>query len=259
MTETILDRILKKKVEEVALLKESFHEQTDLYERPSRSMYQSFMESKEMNIISEFKRASPSKGDINIGLDPKEQSKMYERSGAGAISVLTDETFFKGSMEDLENVKQVVNVPVLCKDFIIDEIQMKRAKLAGADVVLLIAAALDQPALTQLHQAAKSLNLEVLLEVHNEEEMERALKLEANIIGINNRNLKTFEVDLTLSERLIQTYSRPDIVFISESGIRTKEEVERVARAGARGILVGETFMKSTDVAHTFSELKIRL
>ncbi|WP_338754600.1 indole-3-glycerol phosphate synthase TrpC [Bacillus sp. FJAT-52991] len=259
MTITILDRILAKKKEEVEQLKGNVQKEVQLPNRIRKSLYESCMQSKTMNLIAEIKRASPSKGAINLTVDPQHQAQIYENSGADAISVLTDESFFKGTMADLKDVRTKVDVPILCKDFIIDPIQIDRAEQAGANVILLIAAALHQQQLQELYEYAKERELDVLLEVHNEEEMERALAINATIIGINNRDLNTFQVDLATTERLLQVYDQPDIVFVSESGIQTKEDVKRVRSAGARAILVGETLMKSSDIPRTIEELKIRL
>ncbi|KAB7706258.1 indole-3-glycerol phosphate synthase TrpC [Bacillus aerolatus] len=259
MSTTILDKILAKKQEEVERLKRTFQADGVKEKQSRRSLYDRFYQSDKMNIISEIKRASPSKGEINIGVDPVEQAKQYEESGADAISVLTDEPFFKGTMADLQVVRQTVSVPVLCKDFIIDKIQIDRAMAAGADVILLIAAALNQEQLQLLYGYAKERELDVLLEVHNEEEMERALQVNADVIGINNRDLKSFTVDLGITERLLKAYLHPEKVFIAESGIQATADVERVKQAGAKGILVGETFMKSANISQTFRELKISL
>ncbi|KKB39034.1 indole-3-glycerol phosphate synthase TrpC [Bacillus thermotolerans] len=259
MSTTILDKILAEKHKEVAELKQSFQAGKPVKRQDKGSLYDRFSRSGKMNVISEIKRASPSKGEINAGVDPVKQAIQYEASGADAISVLTDTPFFKGTMEDLMAVRQAVDVPVLCKDFIIDQIQITRAAAAGADVILLIAAALDQDQLRSLYRYAKEQQLDVLLEVHNEEEMERALAVDADVIGVNNRNLKTFMVDLGITERLLAAYYEPNKVFISESGMRTTEDVERVKQAGAKGILVGETFMRSTNIAETFQQLKTSL
>lgn len=259
MTITILDRILAKKKEEVEQLKGSVQRQVNSSNRRKASLYESCRQSSTMNLIAEIKRASPSKGAINLNVNPQQQAQLYESSGADAISVLTDEPFFKGTMDDLRSVRAKVNVPILCKDFIIDPIQIDRAEQAGANVILLIAAALHQQQLQELYEYATERALDILLEVHNEEEMERALAINAKIIGINNRNLNTFQVDLATTERLLQAYYQPDIVFVSESGIQTKEDVERVRDAGARAILVGETLMKSSNIPRTIDELKIRL
>ncbi|MED0665887.1 indole-3-glycerol phosphate synthase TrpC [Bacillus badius] len=259
MSATILDQILAEKKKEVAHLRETFQADVQPEKRTQPSLYTRFSQSETMNIIAEIKRASPSKGIINTGIDPILQAEAYEQNGADAISVLTDEPFFKGTMNDLMAVRQKVAVPVLCKDFIIDPVQIDRAKTAGADMILLIAAALSQEQLAGLYSYARELALDVLLEVHNEEEMERAFLVGADVIGINNRDLKSFSVDLGITERLLQAYGQHEKVFISESGIQTAADAERVKAAGARGILVGETFMKSANIAQTFHELKIRL
>ena len=212
-----------------------------------------------MSIISEIKRSSPSKGPIQMEVDPVSQAKKYESLGAAAISVLTDKTFFNGSMDDLRAVREAVDLPILCKDFMIDKVQIDQAKAAGANIILLIVAALDHETLTSLYSYAKALDLEVLVEVHNEDEMERALNLDAKIIGINNRDLKTFEVDLGTTEALATMVMDPETILISESGIRTRADVVEVESAGASVILVGETFMRSDDLSATFAELRVPL
>ncbi|MET3684337.1 indole-3-glycerol phosphate synthase [Alkalibacillus flavidus] len=256
--DTFLDRILDTKSEEIQHL----YQQDDLLTKPVQhstkpSLYESFKRDDQLSIIAEIKRASPSKGDINIGIEPPEQAQLYEDAGASAISVLTDKPYFKGSIDDLVDVQHNVNVPVLCKDFILDPIQLKRAKQAGASVVLLIAAALSPERLNDLYEQATALGLEVLLEVHNEAELDIALSIGATIIGINNRDLMTFNVDLSVTESLIDRIQDPDKVIISESGFRTKDDAERVAKAGADGILVGESFMKTDDVEGALSQLRV--
>lgn len=251
---TFLEKILAEKEKEVARLKAS-QLRLAAIDRKAPSLYETFMQSERMSIISEIKRASPSKGDIRTEIDPVHQAIQYEEAGANAISVLTDQPFFKGTIDDLKAVSQAVKLPVLCKDFIIDEIQIDIAKANGASVILLIAAALNSKRLKQLYDYAQSKNLEVLLEVHNEEELQVALAVGANIIGINNRNLKTFEVDLAVVEHLAKQISDPNILIISESGIRTREDVVRVQKAGAKGILVGETLMRSTTVKEAIKSL----
>ena len=254
---SILDKIIRQKEKEVAALKgQTF----DLKSTKKIITFKEKIEhSKTMNIISEIKRSSPSKGAIQMDVDPVEQAKKYESLGAVAISVLTDATFFNGSMEDLSAVREAVDLPILCKDFIIDPIQIDQAKAAGANIILLIVAALDYGELTKLYDYALKLDLEVLVEVHNEDEMERALNLDAQIIGINNRNLNTFEVDLQTTEDLASMVIDPKVILISESGIRTREDVISVESAGAKAILVGETLMLSNDLATTFDELRIPL
>ncbi|MBM7570616.1 indole-3-glycerol phosphate synthase TrpC [Aquibacillus albus] len=256
---TILDEILQEKEKEVSQLKTTYKPGQYQASYEKRSMYDTFMTSETMNIIAEIKRASPSKGIINEGVNPAEQAKQYESYGAGVISVLTDTPFFKGTMEDLQAVREVVKLPILNKDFVIDEIQIDRAKDYGASVILLIAAALPKARLAELYAYAQENDLEVLFEVHNEEELAVAKEIGANIIGINNRNLKTFEVDLAVTERLATQIDTNEILLISESGFRTADDVERIKQSGVKGILVGETMMRSGDLQQTFSELSVRL
>jgi len=205
------------------------------------------------------KRASPSKGVINDEVDPIAQAKAYAQAGGGAISVLTDRQFFKGSMADLSAVSEAVDLPLLCKDFMIDEVQIDVAKDHGASVILLIAAALPEERLRELYHYARSKQLDVLFEIHDEKEAEMALRIGARIIGINNRNLKTFEVDLGVTERVAQLLKNENCLLVSESGIRTKEDVEQVAEAGAKAILVGETLMRSANITETMNEIRIPL
>lgn len=213
-----------------------------------------------MSVIAEVKRASPSKGDINQTVDPVTQAKQYEKAGAAAISVLTDRQFFNGSMADLSAVASAVpEIPLLCKDFMIDRVQIDTAVDHGASIILLIAAALKEEQLRDLYGYAKSLGMDVLFEVHNEKEAETALRIGADIIGINNRDLKTFNVDLAVTERVAALIKDENIVVVSESGIRTREDVAFAEAAGARAVLVGETLMRSADIAATMDEIRIPL
>ncbi|PKR84505.1 indole-3-glycerol phosphate synthase TrpC [Heyndrickxia camelliae] len=254
---TFLSNILIEKEKEVKILKEQYQQQNYRNIKQEKSMYQTFMESSTMNIIAEIKRASPSKGEINVEVNPVEQAEQYATYGANAISVLTDTPFFKGSIEDLRVVRNTVDLPILCKDFIIEEIQINRAKDYGANVVLLIAAALPKQRLKELFDYAYSIDLEVLLEVHNETELMIALEIGAKIIGINNRDLKTFTVDLSVTQELAKLVNRNDILLIGESGIRNREDVEKMMEAGVRGVLVGETLMRSENLKETLKDLKI--
>src|SRR5690625_956493 len=232
---TILNKIIVEKRKEVAGLKETNVLETEpIIERNSTiPTFRELVESSNnMNIIAEIKRASPSKGVINADVDPIEQARTYAENGVNAISVLTDTPFFQGTMDDLRAVREVVNVPILCKDFMIDPIQIDRAKRAGANIILLIAAALDDEEMRTLFTYAKEQDLEVLCEVHDEEEMERVLTLGATLIGINNRNLKTFEVDLSTTTRLANMVNRSEAILVSESGIETKADVKYVRDAG---------------------------
>lgn len=254
---TILDKILETKKQEITKLKAEKPAIGEPYVK--RSFLSILEKAEEVAIIAEFKRASPSKGDINAGLDPVEQAKAYERYGADAISVLTDTPYFKGSFNDLEAVRNAVDVPILCKDFIIDPVQIDRAYASGANIILLIAAALSERRLKDLYNYAISKELEVLVEVHNEEELEKALKTGTKLIGVNNRNLKTFEVDLAVTERLASKVKQSGAFLISESGLKTREDVERVVRSGANGILVGETFMTIDRLENTLKQMKVPL
>ncbi|MGZ4160731.1 MAG: indole-3-glycerol phosphate synthase TrpC [Neobacillus sp.] len=256
--ETILDRIIQQKKKEVV----SFRENNKTIQPTAirkRSFLRHLEKTDEISIIAEFKRASPSKGIINNGIEPTVQAKFYENYGASAISVLTDQTFFKGSFSDLRAVREVVNLPILCKDFIIDPIQIELASLNGADMILLIAAALDESKIVELYQFARNLGLEVLVEVHNQEELEKALQTGARLIGVNNRDLKTFQVSLDVTEKLAPLVKNSGAFLISESGIHVQEDVDRVRKAGANGILVGEALMKSPDVKQSFLDFRLPL
>lgn len=254
---SILNKILQTKHREVDLLKNKQLPKGPIKEKPT---FQGIArKSQNVNIIAEIKRASPSKGVLSQDVDPVKLAKFYESFGASAISVLTDETYFKGSFADLKNVSHAVKIPVLCKDFIIDKIQIDFAKAAGAQIILLIVAALSDDKLHRLYGYAKQLDLEVLVEVHDAVDLKRALKLNANIIGINNRNLKTFTVDLNTTNELIRQITYENKIIVSESGLKTRNDVERVAKAGAHAILVGETFMTTDDLKGTFSNLTVPL
>lgn len=258
--ETILDKIIAKKSETIEKLYKRKEElKTIVQSNEKRSLLNKMKKAEALSIIAEFKRASPSKGDINVEKDPTEQAKMYELYGADAISVLTDTPFFKGSYEDLAKARNAVNLPILCKDFIVDKIQIDFAKAYGADLILLIAAALEDEKLHELYVHATKLGLEVLLEVHNEEELDRALKTDASLIGVNNRNLKTFEVTLDTTEKLAAKIKESGRFMVSESGIATFEDILKVTSCGANAVLVGETFMKATDLESKIKEMKVSL
>lgn len=210
---------------------------------------------KHLQVIGEVKRASPSLGAINMTVDVLAQAKSYETAGVSAISVLTDPVFFKGSIDDLRLVAQHVNVPVLNKDFIIDEKQIIRAVNNGATIVLLIVACLSEEKLKELYDYAISLGLEVLVEVHNADELEVAHRINAELIGVNNRNLKTFEVDIQNSLDLI-ALQEPTRFYISESGIKSPVEAARVAH-DFRAVLVGEALMRDGNPAIAAKALQV--
>lgn len=210
-------------------------------------------------LIAEVKRASPSSGTIRNEFVPANVAREYEAAGASCISVLTDRKFFHGSLEDLRDVRSAVDLPVLRKDFIIDERQIAESLAWGADAILLIAAILDDDELSRLHRLATASGLAVLVEVHSEHDLGRALAAGATLVGINNRDLRTFQVDLAITERLADALlSRRDAhrpVLVSESGIKSKSDVERVRKAGARAILVGETLMRAPVIRDKVTEL----
>ncbi|WP_457677531.1 indole-3-glycerol phosphate synthase TrpC [Thermovibrio sp.] len=198
-----------------------------------------------VNIIAEVKKASPSKGVIRENFNPVEIAKAYERGGARAISVLTDEKFFQGSPFYLRQIAEAVNLPVLRKDFIIDEFQIYGAKALGASSFLLIVAALSDSQLKNFIELGRELSMEPLVETHDEEEVERALKAGAEIIGVNNRDLRTFKVDLSTTLRLLPIIKGEGRALVSESGIKSKEEMLRLKEAGVDAFLVGETLMRA--------------
>lgn len=255
---TILDTILEEKKNEVSRLKKLDPTHFPERNRMLHSFYTTCRTAEEIQVIAEFKRSSPSKGEINHQLDPRTQACAYRDADAAMLSVLTDQTFFKGSMQDLLEVSETVSLPVLNKDFIIDSVQIDQAYAYGADVILLIVAALTDDKLKELHYYAESLGMEVLVEVHNEDELKRTQALSPKLIGVNNRNLKTFDVNLETTERLAQLIDTEKVVLVSESGMLTSEDVRRVEKAGARAVLVGETLMKSDNVADTIKSFAIK-
>ena len=241
-----LDEILRVKREEIKRLRPRAKE----LERQARSRndFRDFrlalqLTDEKVAVIAEVKKASPSAGLIAKSFEPLEIAKSYERGGANAISVLTDSKFFQGSLQDLINVRQAVSVPLLRKDFILEEIQIAESVANGADAILLIVAAIEQKELLDLLDAAATYRLDALVEVHTRKELHRALEAGAKIVGINNRNLATFDVDLALTEELCREV--PDeIVLVSESGIKTPQDVARAKACGVDAILVGEALMR---------------
>ena len=211
-------------------------------------------------VIAEVKKASPSKGVIREDFDPQKIVSIYERSGASCISVLTDKKFFQGGFEILKDVRAHTDLPLLCKDFIISPYQVYKARLFGADAILLIAAILNDSDLIYLKKIADQLNLDVLVEVHNHEEMDRVLSLNSfKLVGINNRDLKTFQTDLKVSFDLMNKYSDyttdKKVIFISESGIKNPADLNNLKSHGIRGVLIGESFMKEKDIESAFKKL----
>jgi indole-3-glycerol phosphate synthase len=245
----ILNQVIASKKREVALKKSVISinqlESTDLFNSKTNSLSKSIINSP-FGIIAEHKRRSPSKGTINHSLAVEEVVKGYENAGASGISVLTDSQYFGGSLEDLVLARAAVRTPLLRKEFIIDEYQILEAKASGADAILLIAAVLTREEIKLLSEFAHSIALEVLLEIHNQEELAKSIMPSLDIIGVNNRNLKTFEVSLRNSMDLV-TQIPEDFVKISESGLSTAEDVKLLQSHGFQGFLIGETFMKTTN------------
>jgi indole-3-glycerol phosphate synthase len=207
-----------------------------------------------VRLIAEVKKASPSQGVIRADLDPAARAATYAGAGAAAVSVLTDAKYFRGSLEDLIAVRRAVRVPILRKEFIVDEYQLWESRAAGADAVLLIVAALDGGALGDLLHAAKGVGLGTLVEVHTAAELDRALRVGAPVIGVNNRDLQTLTTTLETSLDLLPRMP-PGPVAVSESGIFTAADVERVVRAGAQAVLVGEALVRADDIGAKVREL----
>ena len=207
-----------------------------------------------LSLVSEFKRASPSAGAIRPDATVAEIVQAYERGGAAAISIITEESRFGGSLADLEVARASCSLPLIRKDFIVDVYQLYEAMIAGADAVLLIVAALDDEVLRALYEEASLLDLDCVVEVHDEEDLERALEINADVIGINNRNLKTFEVDVETCARLATDVPAGKTV-VAESGYETQEQLEELDRIGIDAVLIGETLMRADDPEAKIREL----
>ncbi|WP_437920624.1 indole-3-glycerol phosphate synthase TrpC [Sphingobacterium sp. LRF_L2] len=247
---TILDKIVDRKRVEVAEAKSKVSleelEGYPLFARNCYSLKASFLDPQRTGIIAEFKRASPSKGLINGHSTVEDVVKGYQEAGASAVSVLTDPDFFQGSLADLTQARAALTIPLLRKEFIVDKYQIAEAKAYGADIILLIAACLKEKEVEEFADYAKSLGLNVLLEVHNEEELKRSLFDSIDAIGVNNRNLKDFIVDLAHSYDLV-TKIPDNYIKVSESGISDTDTIKKLKMAGFQGFLIGENFMKTED------------
>lgn len=256
----ILDKIIEYKRKEVAekkqLISESLLRENDLFKRPVFSLKEFLLDEGKTGIIAEFKRRSPSKGIINDQVDVADITAGYTRFGASGLSVLTDEAFFGGSREDLVKARENL-IPILRKDFIIDEYQIVEAKAMGADVILLIAACLSPEEVRSLAGFARKLDLEVLLELHGEEELDHICD-ETELIGINNRDLKTFAVDIERSLMMAEKIPSNKLK-IAESGISTIENVRLFQQHGFRGFLIGENFMKEAQPGEAFHKFIAQL
>ncbi len=253
----ILDEIFAHKRDEVAAHKretplEAIQERIQRIDAPRP--FREALRQPGISLIAEVKRASPVKGVLLENMDPVDLAGLYEHTGARAISVLTDKRFFQGSLRDLTTVRQAVTLPCLRKEFIIDEYQIYEARAAGADAILLIVRMLSDEQLREYRELAESLGMDVLVEAHDAGEMQRALDSGAHILGINNRNLDTFEVDFNTSLEL-RRMAPGGHVLVSESGIQTRSHVRQLEDGGVDAILVGETLVTSKDIAATIREL----
>ncbi|WP_019122444.1 indole-3-glycerol phosphate synthase TrpC [Brevibacillus massiliensis] len=256
----MLHKIVESKREEVARLKANtdtfgLYQQAKQMAAP-RGFSRALIESpRPVSVIAEIKKASPSKGLIRPDFDPEKLAGCYAAAGVEAMSVLTDEQYFQGSLEYLQRVRSVVDVPILRKDFIIDELQIVEARAYGADCILLIAAILDPHQLRDYAQVAESFGMDALVEVHDRAELEQVLGvIKPALLGINNRNLRTFDTTLKVTEELISAVPA-GIPVVSESGISTPADIDFVHRAGARAVLVGEHFMRQADVTGAVIDL----
>lgn len=256
----ILDDILEHKAREVADAKARVPQELLQHQAeamgPARGFVKALREKSETGtaIIAEVKKGSPSKGIIREDFDPVAIARTYEAAGAACLSVLTDRKFFHGALSFLPQIAAAVKIPLLRKEFIIDPYQIYEARAAGADAILLIAAALDRKHLKEFSELAKKLGMDILLEVHNESEMEAALQLPVELIGINNRDLKSFVTDLGVTERLLRMVDE-DRLVVSESGINGRSDIARLQAAGAGAFLIGESLMREDDIAAKLRQL----
>ena len=251
---TILDKIIERKKQEVEYSKSKISieqlKDSEFFGRPTFSLKETLKSNS--GIISEFKRKSPSKGIINDRVSPLEVVSQYEKFGASAVSILTDKDFFGGSFEDILRVRNHINIPILRKDFMIDEYQFYEAKSIGADVILLIASCLSPTQVSEFTELAHQLKLEVLLEIHSEKELKH-INSQVDLVGINNRNLKDFKVDLQHSVNLKNQLPN-DILSVAESGIYNEEDFRFLKEKSFDGFLMGEYFMKNEDPGKKFGQ-----
>lgn len=255
---SILEKIIRDKMPEVERLEEEYdlieYVEAALEAPECRDFRAAIKGTEKLSLIAEVKKASPSAGIIREDFDPVALAKSYEQAGANAISVLTEENYFQGKLEYIQMVKEATSLPVLRKDFITDEYQIAQSKLAGADAILLICAVLDWRRLLSLLNLTRRFGMESLVEVHNTRELDIALIAGATLIGINNRDLKTFEVDLDATENLT-THIHDPFPVVSESGISKPEDLQKVKQAGAHAVLIGEHFMRQEDPGAAVREL----
>jgi len=246
----ILDDIVAYKREELAVQKQQVSvaqlQQLPLFAALPPSFLRSVRSKKGRSIIAEVKKASPSKGVIRADFEPLQFAQTYEANGAAAISVLTEKKFFQGSLTYLQRIRESVTVPLLRKDFLLDPYQVYEARAFGASAILLIVAILSDEQLSELSSLARTLGMDCLVEVHDEMELERALKCGVSLLGINNRDLRTFQTTIETSERLMRLVPT-DVTVVSESGLSRSEQLSRLEAQGVRAFLIGETFMAAPD------------
>lgn len=254
-TGTVLDRILAETRVAVARRRATGALPEPAGPRPDPHRFRDALAAPGIGVIAEFKRRSPSAGELRPGAELPAMLQAYERGGAAALSILTEEANFAGSLEDLQAAREQTRLPLLRKDFVVDRHQLLEARHAGADAVLLIVAALSDGELASLHSAALDLGLDVLVEVHDEPELERAAAAGAEIVGVNNRDLRDFSVDLARTERLLGAMPAGATV-VSESGISSPEQLRRLQGLGVDAVLVGETLMRAPDPAQALSALR---
>ena len=256
----ILDKILQTKQQEVAVARQQLslaelrQKLTGLQATRGFARALRQRSAAGIAIIAEVKKGSPSKGIIRADFDPVAIAQSYQRAGATCLSVLTDEQYFYGSLDYLGQIRGIVELPLLRKDFIVDPYQVYQARLAGADAILLIAAALTDEQLREFSELARELRLDTLLEIHDAEELERALELPVDLIGINNRNLKTFVTDLGITEQLAGRIPKQQLA-VAESGINNRTDIERLRAAGAGAFLIGESLMREENIEAKLSSL----
>jgi len=259
MSAEFLARVMDSKRQQINLLgaieRESEREKAMDVRRNSQSRFIHALREKPTAIIAEFKRHSPSAGDIQAGADPCALARLYQDGGAAAMSVLTEPEHFKGSLDDLRAVASAVSLPLLRKDFAVDPHQVYEAAVAGAEAVLVIVAGLSDAEAAALLEAAAEVHLDALVEVHTAEELARATTLGAQLIGVNNRNLKTLKVDLDTSLQLAEL-APPGATLVAESGLRTRDDIERLQSVGYRAFLIGETLMRSADARAELARLQ---
>ena len=260
----MIDRIIEKKKQEIDELKSQLPldelKQKIKDTKRERIFKEALIKEGRLSLIAELKKASPSKGILRVDFDLLKIAKIYEKGKVDALSVLTEKEFFDGDINYIPLLKKNTTLPILQKDFLIDEYQLYHAVYLGADAILLITSILNKRQMTSFIQIANALNLDVLVEVHSKEDVKKALDVDAEIIGINNRDLKTFNIDIKNTERLIPLIKEAkDKIIVSESGIETEKDIIYLKNLGVNAILVGEAFMRSENILSKINEIKRRL